>query len=164
MENVEIERKWLMEGYPPLAAKAELIQEQGYLSFSPAVRIRKVVAGAGTSYLLTLKGKGGMARTEVELPLNEAQFEALRGLLQSPMVQKKMRTYTLPDGHTLECSCVDEGQPESFYYAEVEFDSEEEALRFLPPPFLGTEVTKEPEYTMAAYSRRKAQKAGFGGE
>lgn len=156
MENREIERKWLMDGFPPLEAEAELQMEQGYLSFSPAVRIRKVQRDGKAAWWLTIKGKGTLTRTEVELQLDAGQYEALRGLLAAPTARKRLRRYTLPNGLVLECSHVDEGEPDAFYYAEVEFDSEEEAKRFEAPPWLGREVTEEPGYTMAAFCRRKA--------
>ena len=160
MENIEIERKWLMDGYPSLAAQGELWQEQGYLCFSPAVRIRKTVREGCAFYTLTVKGGDGLVRTEVELPLEAGQYEALRGLLCTPTARKEMRLYRLPGGHLLECSSVDEGEPGAFFYAEVEFKSEAEANAFTPPPFFGREVTREPGYTMAAYCRRKAQRLG----
>lgn len=71
-------------------------------------------------------------------------------------MHKRFRTYALPDGHTLECSLVDEGEPTAFYYAEVEFASEAEAAAFAVPPFLGAEVTADPSFTMSAYAARKA--------
>ncbi len=156
MEFQEIERKWLMEGYPALPAQSESEMEQGYLSFSPAVRIRKTVQAGQAAYWLTIKGGGGLQRTEVELPLTAAQYEALHGLLAAPSATKRLRCYRLEGGQILECSCVDEGQPGEFYYAEVEFPSAEAARGFAPPAFLGREVTEEPGYTMAAYCRRKA--------
>ncbi len=156
MEQLEIERKWLMEDYPPLPALCEEEMEQGYLSFSPAVRIRKSVKGAKTTHCLTIKGKGTLCRTEVELALSAQQYMALCGLLALPPVCKRLRRYALPGGLELECSWVDEGQPGAFFYAEVEFESLADAQAFIPPPFLGREVTEEPGYTMAAYCRRKA--------
>lgn len=158
MSNLEIERKWLMEGFPPLQAESEQWMEQGYLAFEPAtVRIRYAKGPGGSSRMLTIKGRGTIARTEVELPLDEAQYAALVPLMLAPPAKKLLRTYRLPGGHCLECSLVDEGEPDSFYYAEVEFASLEEANAFEPPAFLGREVTEQPGFTMAAYCRRKAR-------
>ncbi len=156
MAFTEIERKWLMEGFPVLIAESESEMEQGYLSFGPAVRIRKTVCGGQTAFWLTIKGGGTLQRTEVELPLSEAQYGALCGLLAAPPAHKRLRRYPLEGGLVLECSCVDEGQPGEFYYAEVEFPSVAQAQNFVPPAFLGREVTEEPGYTMADHCRRKA--------
>lgn len=157
MNNTEIERKWSMDGFPPLPMNTESEMEQGYLCFAPStVRIRKATQNGQSSYWLTIKGKGTLRRTEVETPLQQDQYDALATLLTAPMVRKKLRTYTLPGGHTLECSLVDEGEPTSFFYAEVEFETIEQANLFVSPSFLGRDITEEPGQTMAAYARRKA--------
>lgn len=157
MALVEIERKWLMDAFPTLPYEKEYTTEQGYLSFGPAVvRIRRYMDAPAKACVLTIKGGGTLARTEVETPLTADQYEALLPLLAAPSARKKTRLYPLPGGLTLECSLVDEGEPTAFYYAEVEFDSIEAAQAFMPPPWLGREVTEEPGHSMAAYCRQKA--------
>lgn len=158
--NIEIERKWLMDGFPDLPVEHESEMEQGYLAFEPsAVRIRKAVLGDGEEdYRLTVKGEGTLARVEVEVDLTAEQYASLRELAAAPMATKKHRTYRLPGGEVLECSLVDEGQECSFYYAEVEFDSLEEAKAFKPPALLGREVTEEAGWSMAAHCRRKGER------
>ena len=47
------------------------------------------------------------------------------------------------------------GERHRFLYAEVEFDSREAAEAFVPPDFLGKELTGDKDFTMAAYWRRK---------
>lgn len=155
MKNTEIERKWLIEGFPnyPLLYIAQMVQ--GYLTFEPTVRIRKSEAEGKATYFLTIKGKGTLSRTEVEFPIEKEQFEALSGLLVAPSAKKELRVYSLPGGEKLECSRVDEGEATAFYYAEVEFDSVEAANAFIPPAFLGQEVTEKQGLTMAAYCRDK---------
>ncbi|MGD9559707.1 MAG: CYTH domain-containing protein [Oscillospiraceae bacterium] len=156
MENVEIERKWLMDGFPALAMRDETEMEQGYLVFEPlTVRIRKSRAHGQQTCWLTIKGRGELSRTEVETPLSAQQYAALVPLLALPVVKKRMRTYVLPGGEVLECSLVDEGEPTAIYYAEVEFESEDAARAFVPPGWLGREVTNEHGQSMAAYCRRK---------
>lgn len=134
--------------------------EQGYLCFNPVtVRIRKTVELAPEKghahHVLTIKGGGTLVRTEVEPELTADEYNALLPLLPMPVVRKHFRLYRLPDGNLLECSLVDEGEPTSFLYAEVEFDTEEEALAFQPPACLGRELTGDGSWTMAAYCRRK---------
>lgn len=158
MKHTEIERKWLLDGFPNLPVANVQEMEQGYLSFEPStVRIRKNTSNGVTGYKLTIKGKGTLTRTEVEFSIQEDQYNALLPLLVAPPARKKLHLYSLPDGNTMECSLVDEGEPTAFYYAEVEFASEEEANAFNPPAFLAREVTWEPGYTMAAYCRSKGQ-------
>lgn len=157
MGQYEIERKWLVDGYPDLPVEEEETQWQGYLSLEPAVRIRKIVRGNVTEFWLTVKGKGTLQRVEVEVPLGEDEYEALRGLAVTPVASKRMRKYRLSTGELVECSLVDEGEETAFYYAEVEFGTVEAAQEFTPPEFLGQEVTYEPGYTMLEYCLAKAK-------
>ncbi len=157
---MEIERKFLMApAFPadlPLLEKAEVYQ--GYIAVHPVVRIRsKRTDGAHgrASYVLCFKGEGTIARQETELDITEEVFLELSQLLQAPMIRKDYRVYALADGRRLECSCVDQGTPTEFWYAEVEFPTLEEAYAFVPPAFLGREVTEEAEYGMSSYWERK---------
>lgn len=152
---MEIERKFLIDAFPDLPLLEEAQVFQGYLSVDPVVRIRSKRTNAGTDFKLCIKGNGSIARTEVEMPISKEQFEELRGLLKAEMVQKDYKVYALPDGKRLECSRVDEGTPTEFYYAEVEFDSLEEAYAFPMPPFLLQDVTEDPYYKMNRYWERK---------
>ena len=148
---MEIERKFLIGGFPKLAPCREADVWQGYLCTSPVVRIRKKQEGEAASYVLCFKGDGTLAREEIELPLDGDTYERLRGLLKAPLVHKTYKVYPLPDGRRLEVSLVDEGEPQAFYYAEVEFDSVEEANAFVPPAFLGADVTENPAFSMSVY-------------
>lgn len=157
MNNTEIERKWLMDGWPPLEEASVSEMEQGYISFSPAVRIRASRGDGAESWRLTIKGGSGLKRTEVELALTADQYQSLLPLLAAPVVKKQHRCYALPGGLVLECNYVDEGAPTAFYYAEVEFETVAEAMAFVPPAWLGREVTEEPGHTMAAYCKTRVK-------
>ncbi len=128
---------------------------QGYLCTDPVVRIRETCREGAGRYVLCCKGKGTLLRREIELPLTEEQFSQLAELLEKPMIRKEFRVYALPDGHKLECSWVDRGTDSSFLYAEVEFSSIEEAEAFIPPSFLGKEVTEAPGFSMSSYWRNR---------
>ncbi len=156
MNYVEIERKWLVDKFPDLPVDGACRMEQGYLAFEPnTVRIRKTVQNGSSEYILCIKGQGALLHAEIELPLTAEQYDALVLLLAAPAATKELRTYRLPGGSLLECSLVDEGNESSFFYAEVEFDTVQAADAFVPPAFLGREVTGEPGYSMAAYCRQK---------
>ena len=162
---MEIERKFLIDGFPDLPPVSEKEVEQGYLCTDPVVRIRCARAADRTDYVLCFKGEGTLAREEIELPLDGGTYTRLAGLLKAPLIRKTYKTYALPDGHRLEVSLVDEGAPSAFFYAEVEFDSVEEAKAFVPPPFLGRDVTEEPGFGMSDYWNRRVspvQKANDG--
>ena len=153
--HLEIERKFLLDCFPQQTPSYKAIMEQGYLTTKPTVRIRAIRDKEGSRYRLTIKGKGTLCRTEVELPLEESAYEALLPLPPLAPLVKEFRTFPLPDGLTLECNLVDPGSDTAFYYAEVEFDSREAAEAFVPPDFLGKELTGDKDFTMAAYWRRK---------
>lgn len=150
--KMEIERKFLIDDFPthlPLLEKA--VTQQGYLCTKPVVRIRKKqVQGKDDTFVLCFKGKGTLARQEVELALDRATYEQLEELVPGEMIEKDYRVYGLPNGLRLECSLVDPGKETSFFYAEVEFETVEQAHAFVPPAFLGRDVTEE-DYGMARY-------------
>lgn len=151
---IEIERKFLIDHFPDLPLLKKAVVYQGYLSTEPVVRIRSMETDLHTSYVLCIKGEGKLARKEIELSLTKEIFDDLKELLNYPMVKKDYRIYQLPGKLKLECSLVDRGEPTEFMYAEVEFPSLEEAAAFVPPSFLGRDVTEE-DYGMGAYWKRK---------
>ena len=80
MKFQEIERKWLMDGFPPLQPSSEAAVEQGSLAFEPVtLRIRKIVRAGATRCVLTVKRAGTLPRTAVETeiaPEHYAPFSA----------------------------------------------------------------------------------------
>lgn len=161
---MEIERRWLVDCWPDLEPAAVIHMEQGYFTTGPAIRIRReALKGGDTAYVLCFKGKGGLSREEIELALTAHQYESLLAMLNRPMIQKEQRRYSLPDGLTLEVNQVDPHLDSGFFYAEVEFAREEDALAWTPPQVLRTylfhEVTGQPGESMAAYwDRTRMQK------
>ena len=156
---MEIERKWLVNGWPetemPLAH--EQIMRQGYISVGPTVRIREEAMKDGeTQHILCFKSRGGLARKEIEMEIPEDKFRELEDLIGLPLIPKVRRTYRMPDGLLLEVNHVDEGLPTEFWYAEVEFESIPQAESWNPENvglggFLSEEVTSDPMQTMGAY-------------
>ena len=155
---MEIERKFLIDGFPNLEPKSESVMCQGYISITPTVRIRsKETQDGKKNYKLTFKSAGEMVRQETEISISKKIFDELSNLLKVPPIKKIKKTYALESGHTLECSFVDI-EDDSFYYAEVEFSSVEEAEKFVPPSFLGKEITFDNSYKMNNVYARYAEK------
>lgn len=151
----EIERKWLIQGWPqglPETGRAQM--RQGYVATAPAVRIRQTLRDGHAAYVLCFKSAGTLVRREIELDIDADVFHQLEQLIGKPLVTKEFRTYRLPGGQTLEVSRVDAGLPTEFYYAEVEFPSTEAARAFVPPAGigLGAEQT-ETGFSMSEYWR-----------
>lgn len=170
---LEIERKWMVNGWPenafPLLYSEEM--RQGYVATHPTVRIReeKTVFSSDTShpikdaFVLCFKSSGLLTRKEIEMEIPEEKFQELEDLIGYPLICKLRNTYALPDGHHLEVNHVDEGLPSEFWYAEIEFSSEEEALAFSPETvglkeYLSDEVTDQPNQSMAAYWNQTRKK------
>lgn len=159
MKNTEIERKWLVSGWPPesLPLTARQFMRQGYLSVHPTVRIREEsTQGGNTEYILCFKTGGGIVRRELEWAIEKEKFDELESMIGLPLIKKERRLYQLRDGLTLEVSIVDEGMRTSFWYAEVEFPTPELAHTWTPEAdglsaYLSREVSEIPGQTMGAY-------------
>ena len=152
----EIERKFLIEEFPDLPLLEEAEAFQGYLSVEPVVRIRKKVSKEKTSYVLCFKGEGTLSREEIETDISPDLFEKLRHLIGKPLIAKLRRSYALPGGLTLEVNEVDSGLPGAFFYAEIEYPTEEAALSWRPDTpmlqaYLSDEVTGKSGASMGEY-------------
>lgn len=155
---MEIERKWLTNGWPEgLEETQRILMRQGYITTRPTVRIRSEASGDVTEYVLCFKGAAGpdgLAREEIETNIDPELFTKLEAFLGRPLIEKEQRRYALPGGLTLEVNQVDRGQPGEFFYAEVEFPTKEAALAWQPGAlgeYLNREVTGQPGQSMAAY-------------
>ena len=123
---MEIERKYLISSLPEHLEQYPHRQlEQGYLSTSPVVRVRK----DDDKYELTYKSKGLMVREEHNLPLTKESYEHLRTKIDGRLITKKR--YCIPYG---------------IYTIELEFPTEQEANAFTPPDWFIEDVTFSPLY------------------
>lgn len=87
---MEIERRWLVEGWPALTPSSVLRMDQGYFAVRPAIRIRReAVLGGETRYVLCFKGGAGLAREEVEVDVDEGRYLRLKAMLSGPMIEKE---------------------------------------------------------------------------
>ena len=153
---LEIERKFLMDGFPTgLELLTEVYIEQGYVSFAPEVRIRKaVVRETGKEeYYLTIKGDGDLARREIETEISREFYDDTVNFLGNNVVKKDYKKYRLGQWE-LEVSLVDAGTEWEFYYAEIEFPTEDEANAFEIPEFFGIEITYDNYYKMKNFWKR----------
>ena len=134
--------------------------DQGYLCVRPTVRIRREAkAGGRTAYVLCFKGAPdptGLARQEIETEVEETLFNQLADLIGKPLIAKERRSYALSGGLTLEVNEVDSGLPGAFFYAEIEYPTEEAALSWRPDTpmlqaYLSDEVTGKSGASMGEY-------------
>ena len=153
---LEIERKFLMDGFPTgLELLSEVEIEQGYISFDPEVRIRKArdLHTGKEEYRITMKGDGDLAREEVETDISGQFYYDAAKFLNGRVIQKDYKKYKFGPWK-LEVALVDPGTDWEFYYAEIEFPTEQEAKDFVVPGYFGREITFQEEYKMKNYWKR----------
>ena len=160
---MEIERKWMVTGWPSEQLGLQMLYEQsmrqGYVSVRPTVRIREeAMTGGNIEYVLCFKSGAGLVRKEIELDITKEKFLELEDLIGLPLIPKVRRTYALPDGLKLEVNHVDEGLPTEFWYAEIEYSTVSQAKEWdaskispLLAEYLDDDVTEQPGQTMGAY-------------
>lgn len=148
---MEIERKFLTksEEIPfDITAYPYLDISQSYLSFSPTIRLRK----SNEDYILTVKGKGHLAREEFELPLSCREYETLLLKTEGNTVRKKRYLVPLPEGLTAEIDIYG-GELTGLVTTEVEFSSLQAAADFCPPLWFGRDVSEEKTYKNTALAQ-----------
>ena len=147
--GMEIERKFLIKELPNnLDSYKFHIIEQAYLTTEPVIRIRR----QDNDYYMTYKGKGLLSHEEYNLPLNESAYASLIKKTEG-LIIKKTR-YLIPyDKFTIELDVF--SNPSNLIFAEVEFDSLEEANAFIPPAWFDKDVTDDPSYANSNISKRK---------
>lgn len=139
----EIERKFLIPEQPDglvLHSSAEI--RQGYLMADVTQEIR--LRDKGGRFSLAVKQGTGLARSEVEIELEERQFAQLWPLTEGTRVEKTRHLVDHEDV-TIELDFY-LGALSGLFLAEVEFSSEEEARAFSPPDWFGTEVTDDERF------------------
>ena len=138
---MEIERKFLIKSLPEnLSAYYSTLIEQAYLCGRPVIRVRR----DGDQYYMTYKGAGLIAREEYSLPLTEEAYAHLLKKADGIIITK--RRYRIPCGtHTIELD-VFSGEYEGLILAEVEFESLEDAGKFVPPDWFAEDVSENPLY------------------
>jgi len=140
---MEIERKFLLLSLPNDIDMYEHVEiEQAYISVDPTIRLRR----RNNEYFLTMKSNGLLARKELELTINKAQFEHLWGKIETNVIRKTRVIIPLQDGLAAEAD-IYHGVLQGLMTVEVEFNSLEQAKRFDPPKWFGSDVTEDPKYT-----------------
>lgn len=128
--------------------------EQAYLCTEPVVRVRR----EDETYYMTYKGSGMMSREEYNLPLTAEAYEHLREKADGNVISKTRYLIPLSQENLTAEVDVFEAPFEPLVMAEVEFESGEQAERFLPPDWFGEEVTFDGRYHNSYMSRMKFEK------
>ena len=147
--RLERERRWLVDALklPPLEPLPRKRIEDSYLT-DTRLRLRRVTDGSGTVYKLCKKyGKQGSAEAIVNIYLSRTEYDVLNAVAGRRL---EKRRYALPEG-VLD---VFGGALTGLFIFEVEFGREREALSFVPPDFVTSEVTGVPCYAGASLAER----------
>lgn len=162
---MEIERKYMIKELPDnLDCYESHHIEQAYLNTEPVIRIRK----QDEEYYMTYKGKGLLAREEYNLPLNAAAYYHLREKtdgniisktrylipLEKPEFSASLSPEELDAPLKIELDIFDEPF-HPLIIAEVEFPTEAAANAFLPPAWLGEDVTFDYRYHNSYLSQHR---------
>ena len=117
----------------------------------PTVRIRReALQGGRTALVLCFKGAGTLSREEIETEIDAELFARLEHLIGKPLIHKERRGYRLP-GADAGGQLRGPGPPTAFWYAEVEYETEAQALPGTPPAAaLPTTCTKNAPASLAA--------------
>lgn len=146
---MEIERKFLVKKLPDNLEQYDYHDiEQAYLCTEPVVRVRR----QDSDFFLTYKSSGLMSHEEYNLPLNEKSYIHLLDKADGNILTKRRYLIPISESLTVELD-IFSGVKKGLILAEVEFPTEDDALQFTPPEWLGEDVTFLPEYHNSVMSR-----------
>ncbi len=148
---VEIERKFLVNEPPPHDVLGPGVPiRQGYLAGEGDVETR--VRITPDSAWITVKAGRGTTRTEVEVPVDLAEAEALWAHTAGRRLEKVRHDVPVTGG----IAEVDRygGELDGLWTVEVEFAAPDDAEAFVPPPWFGAELTDVGGWSNASLARR----------
>ena len=158
---MEIERKWLVspERIPyDLSSLQSYHIEQAYCSFSPTIRVRSV--DHGRRCLLTIKRStqfNGIASEEAEMEIDRKTASFLFSNSSGCVISKTRYLHPLPSGlvEEIDIFC---GDLQGLAYLEIEFPDLVSAKAFIPPEWLGKDVTYDGRYHNSWLSMQERKK------
>lgn len=155
---MEIERKFTIKKLPDCLEQYEKKEiEQVYICRKPTIRARK----SNDEYILTYKSKLGLeikesatarACEEVELPLTQEAYEHLKQKADGSIISKTRYLIPIENNRKIELD-VFRGYLEGLMFAEIEFESEEEAAAYQLPDWFAEDVTFDRRYSNAVMTR-----------
>ena len=87
---LEIERKWRIRRLPERLLEYPIKEiEQGYLNFSPAIRVRRSRLDGKEHYSMSYKGSGLLSHEEVNLPLDRESYHSLLKKAEGIIIRKR---------------------------------------------------------------------------
>ena len=151
---LEIERKFLLPEYPKTLLEEGVIEvlkeqviDQTYLALDgdQELRVRKIkdLATGDVTYTHTFKRGFGLAREEIEYDISAGLYEQMIHIRRAvPLVKKRLTARW--NGIQIE---IDSYHQIQMAVLEVEFGSEEEATSFVPPDWVGPDISTDKQYS-----------------
>ncbi|MCF7843583.1 hypothetical protein K9M47_01650 [Candidatus Gracilibacteria bacterium] len=129
---------------------------QGYLEDELMTRVRDEcdLSSAKHTYSMTRKTGEGVSRDEDEKEITMKEFYSMWDKAKNCSLSKN-RFFVIHDGIKVQVNYYD-GKLLGYFQIEVEFDSHEEAVAFIPPVWLGREVTDDSQhgnYSLAKFGK-----------
>ena len=94
-----------------------------------------------------------MCRSEENMPLTQSAYEHLIAKADGRIITKERYCIPYKDKYTIELD-IFKGDLAPLILAEVEFETKEEAVSFLPPHWFGEDVTNCPDYHNSVLSQK----------
>ena len=140
----EIERKFLLSEIPShLVPTEERMVYQNYLSVKKdeEIRIRLEEKNGERKCDVTYKRGNGLVREEVKFNISESMYFDLSSLIKENPIKKFRQFFQLGEHELMVDTYLETKEP--LIVAEIEFESEEAANKFVPPSWFGQEVTDD---------------------
>ncbi len=132
----EIERKFLIKSLPDLSQSRCISYERYFLSNDPGFEER--IQKKGEDYEIERKFKiSDLSRKTEKQPISKEGFELLKKSVSRSIIRD---SYDISSSPRITIK-IYHGDHEGLVRAEVEFTSEEEAKSFVPPDWMGEEIT-----------------------
>lgn len=137
--NNEIDRKFFVKEMPDLSGITALSCERYFLERGDGHETR--ISKVGDSYIYEDKSEiSSLERAGIKKELTREQFESFKKSSSEMIIREQYNLSTNPDIDIQ----IYHGRFEGLVRAEVEFNSEQEARAFIPPGWMGKEMTRLP--------------------
>lgn len=137
---MEIERKFLVKSLPDFGDQKSVWYERYYLERGNGVEKR--IQKKGDKYEFEeLNEISELTRNKVKKEITEAEFVRLKADAKESIIRE---SYLLADSIPEISVKIYHDKFEGLIRAEIEFDSEEEAINFKQPSWFGVEITNTP--------------------
>jgi adenylate cyclase len=149
--SFEIERKFLVCGndWQKLATR-QLSLRQAYLAANGKASVRIRIKGDGTATLTVKSRPVDLRRLELEYDIPVLEAEALMQLRQGAIIEKVR--HVIPCGDLAWEVDVFAGDNDGLVIAEIELRHEHQPIEL--PPWIGAEITGQPQYYNSALVQR----------